>query len=424
MTITKTYNLNKKWYYYLNIYHNFKINFKIMVNMIYYSSIKIVNGGYMEAKKILITYATYGSGHKTVASYIYEYFKKHGNYEIKMLDLMDYENIIGFLSKKAFEQNFKYRTSSAIFSFIYELFDFKTTTLGYKYVVKSIFKNKKMQREIVSFNPDLLISTHFFGNIILGMLNKKKLTHAKIISIITDYHYHEMWLKDEKSIDALIVSNDILKNKLIEKGIAKNKIYAYGIPISETFSSVESLDTIKNKYHVNNGKKIFLFFAGGSIGSSFSYKYLKKLLEKQYDINIIYVCGKNEKLRSKVEKTIDKYHYENVYPLGFSKEVNNLLSIADIVITKPGGLSITESLEMHKPMLLIPGNGGNEIYNARFVSKNGYGINCHTPNKLVKNVGKLLKKPNMVLNMKRKINNYNDNNSIMKIYKLSNKMLK
>lgn len=377
----------------------------------------------MEKYRVLITYATYGSGHKTVANYIYDYLQKHSNYEIKIIDLMDYENIIGLISKKAFEQNFKHRTSSTIFSIIYELFDFKTMTLPYKSVTKSVFKNKKLQEEIVSFNPNLLISTHFFGNIILGMLNRKKLTHTKIISIITDYKSHEMWIKDEKSIDALIVSNDIVKNDLISKGISENKIYSYGIPISEAFASISSPLKIKEKYHVNNGKKTFLFFAGGSMGSSFSYKYFKRLLEEEYDINIIYVCGKNEKLKNKAEKLVSKNNYQYVHPIGFSNEVNNLLNICDVVITKPGGLSITESLELKKPMLLIPGNGGNENYNARFVCKNGYGINCRSPKKLAKTVGKLLKRKHIILNMKRKLTAYSDNSSIEKIYKLSKKML-
>ena len=240
----------------------------------------------MEKKRILITYATYGSGHKTVANYLYDYLVKYSNYEIKMIDLMDYENIVGLISKKMVEQNFKHRTSSAIFSIIYELFDFKTTTLPYKSVTKSIFKNKKLKEEIVSFNPDLLISTHFFGNIILGMLNDKGFTNTKIISIITDYKSHEMWIKDEKSIDALIVTNDIVKNDLISKGINSNKIYSYGIPISESFNNTDANIAIKERYHVKNGKKTFLFFAGGSLGTSFSYKYFKRLLEEEYDINI------------------------------------------------------------------------------------------------------------------------------------------
>lgn len=377
----------------------------------------------MHKKHILITYASYGSGHKTVASYIYDYFKKYGDYEIKIIDLMDYENLVGLISKKVFEKNFKSRTSSIIFSLIYELFDFKAMTVPYKSVTKAVFKNKRLQEEIVAFKPDLLISTHFFGNIILGMLNRKGLTNTKIISIITDYKSHEMWIKDEKSMDAIIVSNDIVKNDLISKGINSNKVYSYGIPLSEAFTNLGENIKIKEKYHVNNGKKTYLFFAGGSIGSTFSYKYLKRLLEEEYDINIIYVCGKNDKLKKKAEELIKKNEYKNALILGFSTEVNNLLNISDVVITKPGGLSITESLEMKKPMLLIPGNGGNEIYNARFVCKNGYGINCNTPRKLAKTVGKTLKRKHIILNMRRKLNNYNDNRAIEKIYKLAKKIL-
>ena len=377
----------------------------------------------MKKKKVLITYATYGSGHKTVANYIYDYLNKHSNYEVKIIDLMDYENIIGHISKKMYEKNFKSIISGIIFSIIYEVFNTKATTMPYKPVTKSIFKNKKLKEDIISFKPDLLISTHFFGNIILGMLNKKKLTNAKIISIITDYKSHEMWLKDEKSIDAIVVSNDIVKKELVDKKIDSNKIYSYGIPISEKFSYYEKEEIIKNKYQIKNNKKTFLFFAGGSNGSTFSLIYLKRLLEESYDINIIYVCGKNEKIKNKAEKIVKKNNYQNVKIIGFSNEVNNLMNISDVVITKPGGISITEILEMKKPMLLIPGNGGNEIYNARFVCKNGYGLNCKTPRKLAKNVGKLIRRKNMLLKMNKNLNNYNDNKSIEKIYNLSKKIL-
>ena len=377
----------------------------------------------MKRKKVLITYATYGSGHKTVANYIYDYLIKHSDYEVKIIDLMDYENIVGLISKKAFDQNFKSKISSFIFSIVYTLFDNKPATIPYRQITNAIFKNKKLKEDIVEFNPDLLISTHFFGHIVLGMLNKKNLTHAKIISIITDYKSHEMWLKDEKSLDAIIVSNDIVKNDLIEQKIDSKKIYSYGIPIKENFSNITNIQEVKEKYKVNNNKKTFLFFAGGSAGSSFSYRYFKRLLEEEFDINIIYVCGKNENLKKKEEKLVKNYRYKNVHVLGFSNEVNNLLSISDIVITKPGGISITECLEVKKPMLLIPGNGGNEIYNANFVCKNGYGLNCLTSRRLVKNVNKVLKRKTLLYSMNKKLEKYNNNKSVEKIYNLSKKIL-
>lgn len=377
----------------------------------------------MKKKKVLITYATYGSGHKTVANYIYDYLNKHSNYEVKIIDLMDYENIIGLISKKAFEQNFKSQFSCFMFSLTYALFNNKPATIPYKQITKAIFKNKKLQKDIIDFNPDLLISTHFFGHIVLGMINKKKKTNCKIISIITDYISHEMWLKDEKSLDAIIVSNDIVKKELVNKRISPKKVYPYGIPIKEDFSNVSNIEEIKNKYKIDNDNKTFLFFAGGSAGSSFSYKYFKRLLEEKLDINVIYVCGKNESLQRKAEKLVKKNEYQNVKVIGFSTEVNNLLAISDVVITKPGGISITECLESKKPMILIPGNGGQEIYNAKFVCRNGYGLNSKMPRQFIKNVNKLVKRKTLIYSMNKKLEKYNDNKSVEKIYKLSTKLI-
>ena len=73
-------------------------------------------------------------------------------------------------------------------------------------------------------------------------------------------------------------------------------------------------------------------------------------------------------------------------------------------------------------MLLIPGNGGNEIYNAKFVCKNGYGINCKTPRRLAKTINKILKRKHLLNNMKNKLNKYDNNKSIEKIFKLIKKM--
>lgn len=377
----------------------------------------------MKKKKVLILYATYGSGHKSVAMSIYNYFLNKKKYDVKILDIMEYENIVGYLSKKAFEQNFKHK-SSILFSMIYEIFDRKSTTMPYKHIVKSLFKNKKLESEICEFNPDLVISSHFFGSTIVAGYNKKSLIDSKLITILTDYVSHELWIKDVKYTDAFIVSSDIMKNELIEKGVNRRIIYPYGIPINMQYDNKYDIESIKKKYKVLNDKKTILMFAGGSLGSNFSYTYFRSLLECEYDINIIFVCGKNEELREKCENIVNNNEYKNVCILGFSNEVDQLLSVSDIVITKPGGLNVTECLEMKKPMLLIQGNGGQEIYNARFICRNGYGINCKRVKKLTKMVGRLISHPNILNNMYKRLDKYKKNNSIEKVYELSDKMLR
>ena len=332
-------------------------------------------------------------------------------------------NAIGRISQKAFENNFKSTNGHFFFTIFYNMFNHKVTTYPYKFYAQVILKNKKLKEEITTFNPDLVISSHFFGHIIATIYKNSGLINPKIISIITDYASHEMWLKNEKELDAIIVSNNIVAAELIKKKIDKDKIYPFGIPILENFNQEIDIAEVKKKYQVNNDKLTFLFFAGGSIGASFTYNYLKELLERKYDINVIFVCGKNEEIKERVECLVKAEQYNNVTVIGFSNEVNKLLKISDVVISKPGGLCLTECLEMKKPILVIPGSGGQEIYNAKFICKNGYGINCNKATKLADVVGRLLKRPGILNNLNKNLSKYEENKSVEKIYDLSNKLL-
>ena len=376
-----------------------------------------------KTKKILITYASYGSGHKSVAEYVEDYFKEHSkNFEIKVIDVMDYASIFAKINQKMFNLNFKFNNSLSS-TIGYEISDNKLVTAPYKEITRTFLKSK-LKSEILNFNPDVMISTHFLGSILMGIINKKYDTNTKIITILTDYASHAMWLKNHKRESAFIVSNEIVKQELIEYGIPESKIYPYGIPLSSKFRQVDDITKTKEKYKVNNGKLTCLFFGGGSLGSSFSYSYFKQLLKENLDINIIFVSGKNEKLKTKCNNYVKENNINNVKVLGFTKDISNLLNIADFVITKPGGLSVTEALEMKTPMVLIPGNGGQENHNARFITKNKFGIRARNPYSMAKKTSKIVKNPKLIKEMYNNLKKYEDNKSVEKLFKLVCKMEK
>ena len=233
-----------------------------------------------------------------------------------------------------------------------------------------------------------------------------------------------MWLKNHKRENAFIVSNEIVKQQLIKYGIPENKIYPYGIPLSSKFRHVDDPLKIKEKYKVNNNKLTCLFFGGGSLGASFSYSYFKQLIKENLDINIIFVSGKNEKLKEKCENYVKEIQIKNVTILGFTKDISNLLNIADFVITKPGGLSVTEALEMKTPMILIPGNGGQENHNAKFIIKNKFGIRVRNQYSLAKKTTKLVQNPKLIKEMYNNLKKYEENKSVEKLFKLVLKMEK
>ena len=373
-------------------------------------------------KKILITYASYGSGHKTVANYIYEYFKEHGDYDLKIVDVMDYASPIGKINLKLFNMIFKFQFSLPA-TIGYELSDNKIVTAPYKIYTKACL-NKKLQKDFLEYNPDLLIATHFFGGIMMGSINKKYHTKTKIITIITDYSSNCMWLQNHKYEDYIVVSNEIVKQEVLKFGVDEKKICPFGIPLSSKFKITDDKEKIKLKYNIKNNKPIILFFGGGSIGSSFTYNYLKAILKLKLDINIIFVAGKNVELQNKVNDLVMKENTPNITVLGFTNDVSNLLNIATLVITKPGGLSVTEALEMKTPMILIPGNGGQENYNANFVTKNKFGLRVRTPFQLSRVMKKINNNPEIVQNMYNNLKNQEENKSIEKLFNLVEKELK
>lgn len=380
----------------------------------------------MKKRKILIAYATYGSGHKTVAEYVYQYFKKNNSkdeLDIRIIDILDYSNKLGVLAKNLFEKSFQLKGSFA-FNTIYELFDHRLTTINYKFLTRTLF-SKELEDYIIDFEPDILISSHFFASIMMEIINQKYNINTKIVTIITDYQSHQMWIKNKNKSTAYIVSNEIVKQQLINDNIKKEKIYPFGIPLSSSFKSVScNINEVKKNYNINNNKPTYLFFAGGGMGASYSYDYLKKILELKLNVNMIFVCGKNEKLKSRAEYLVKNRDYQNVLVFGYTNDVFNLMSIADLVITKPGALILTESLELRKPLLLIPGAGGQENYNAKFIKRNGFGTNCRNPRKTSKYIKKIYDNPKILEKYKYNLNNYEENKSIDKIYKLVISLLK
>ena len=373
-------------------------------------------------KKILIAYASYGSGHKTAAEYIYNYFLEHADYEVKIVDVMDYASLIGKINLALFNLSFKHQ-NSLMNTIGYEISDNKIVTSPYKQITNVCVK-KEIKQDFLEYNPDILIATHFFGGIIMGQLKKKYHLKTKIITVITDYQSNCMWLQNNKMEDYFIVSNEIVKKDLLKFNIPEEKICPFGIPLSSKFKNVDKdKNKIKYKYNIKNNKPIILFFAGGSMGSMFSYKYLKALLKLNLNLNIIFVAGKNVELYNKCNKYLKQENIKNTTLLGFTNDVTNLLNIATLVVTKPGGLSVTEALEMKTPMILIPGNGGQEIYNAKFVTKNKFGVRTYNTYNFAKTIKKIMENPKLIQKMYQNLKKHEKNQSVEKLFNLVKKEL-
>lgn len=375
-------------------------------------------------KRVLIIYAPYGSGHKSIADKINNYLEEHSDLEVKVFDVAKYSNLLGKLSIRIFDV-FTRHSFHKTFSFIYDIADNRLASLSQMKLVKKAFDNEKLRKEIADFNPDLTISTHFFGGNIISYYNKLGITDSLIMTVITDYVSHSYWRKDHQSQDAFIVANDIMKNVMIKKGIDGKKIYPFGLPFDrKNMENLDSKEEVMFKYNIDSAKKTYLFFGGGAMGSMGSLDYLKALIWQDLPINIIFISGRNQKLEEKARRYVMKKKASNVKVLGFTKDVYNLLNVSDVVISKPGGATLTECIDMRVPLILIPGNGGPEKYNARYICKKKYGCKVMSPIGLASAVKKTLKKEKLVIKWRENMQKHDKNESTKKILELALKMLK
>lgn len=375
-------------------------------------------------KRILLTYAMYGNGHRAIAEYIESYFKAQDpELEILAIDLLKYSTpILGSISQKV--TDFFLLKFPTGWSFIYNLFDTKISSAIANKTSMSLFKNKRMKKIITDFNPDMTISTHFFGSSLIDYYNRKGITNSKLITVVTDYEAHSLWLKGYKREQAIIVGDKDEVNYLVKKGVDRKKIKPIGIPINPITSNDFNIEKSIKKYGFDGTRPICLFFGGGGNGGTLSLPYIRKIIKSDLDIDFIYVAGKNQKSKEKVDRWISEYGVKNIKTLGFVNNVPELLQICDFVVSKPGGAQSTESLYFKKPIIMINCSGGQEVANYKYFVKNGYGRRFRTSfmfNRFMKNISD---NPNIIEKMKKNMSKNRNNEAMEKLYKIALQHLK
>ena len=225
--------------------------------------------------------------------------------------------------------------------------------------------------------PDVIISTHPFVSHMCAYLKRKGKTTAKIISVMTDYGIHNMWLEENKYIDKLMVATDEMKGDCVrEYGVPETKIFVTGIPVSKRFSETFDKYEILKELGLVHGKTTLLFFAGGGLGLGKSEGIFEELVNSDYDFQLIAVTGKNEKQKERFENIANKSS-KSIVVLGYTDKVPELMSASDFVITKPGGLTSTECLAMQKPMIIINPIPGQEEQNSIYFTNNGTALRTY-----------------------------------------------
>jgi processive 1,2-diacylglycerol beta-glucosyltransferase len=219
---------------------------------------------------------------------------------------------------------------------------------------------------INNYNPSVIVCTHTFPLQMLSNLKRKGKIPMPVIGIVTDFVNHLFWKLE--GIDAFIVAHDYIRNDMIKMGISKDKIFTYGIPVAGDFLKRRDRSSLLYEFELQN--KLTLLIMGGSLGFGEVRDIFASLLECNRDIQIIAVTGQNRKLKSQLEE-LSFNTEKNVKILSYSDRISDLMDVSDFIITKPGGVTISEALVKKLPILVISPIPGQEEKNARFLINTG-----------------------------------------------------
>ena len=308
--------------------------------------------------KILVIHATAGAGHKKAAEAIFHGVQAKGGHDVRLVDALDYTNPF---FKKTYPQVYIFLVTRLpwAWGFFFSLLDIPWIQPLMKGVRRLYngFNAQALQKFLIQEQFDGVITTHFLSAEVCAYLKREGKIKSKIICVVTDFDAHRIWVN--AGIDAYTAACEYTKNKLIALGVPSEKIFTTGIPTDAKFAQKPDQLALKKKLGTQDGL-LTILIATGSFGMG-PIEELIKLLESY---QLLIVCGQNRDLYERLKPLAQK----NVHILGLVDNMDELMSVSDVMVTKPGGLSISEALVKKLPMLFFSAIPGQEINNIKVLS--------------------------------------------------------
>ena len=395
-------------------------------------------------KKVLIMSASTGGGHNRAARAIKEELTNKSingiTIDCEIIDSLKIVNgTMDKLISRGYEKSAKYTPKA--WGGVYKLTESNLISRNeFKDNPLTSIISRKLKKLVEIKKPDLIIGTHAFPMIALSTLKKHSQLHTDgetntfaegfhryyedlnippLMTVLTDYTTNSAYIQNE--IDYYIAGHEYVKELLIEDGIDEEKIKPYGIPVEKSFLTNRDRETVLSELNLDPNKFTVLLM-GGSFGAGNIKETLDELVSIGRDFQIIVITGRNKSLKEKLEKsllssetTIDK----NICVLGFTDKMNDLLSSVDILVSKPGGLTTTESLLKEVPMIIPYFIPGQEEENLDFLSNCGASLRTSKKYTLSVILKVLIDNPDRIKMLKENIKSIKKLNASQDIAKLA-----
>jgi len=257
--------------------------------------------------------------------------------------------------------------------------------------------HEKIEKLIRRHRPQAVVCTQAFP---CGMVADYKMSHRRdilIIGVLTDFSPHSYWINE--GVDYYVVPSEEVKERLVAKGAAPERVRVYGIPLRPRFNEPVDRTVIAGKMGLDPAAPTILVMGGGQ-GLGPIKKIVKSLGRMNMYVQIIVLSGINKKILNSLRRyaaAADK----RILVFEFVNNVEELMTLADLIITKSGGMTTAESLAKGLPMVIVNPIPGQEMRNADFLIQQGIGIRVHDVDDVGKEAEVLLRSPERLAAMRK-----------------------
>jgi processive 1,2-diacylglycerol beta-glucosyltransferase len=314
--------------------------------------------------KVLLLYASLGAGHKRAAQAIQEVLQQN-SISAESRDLLDF--LPGPMGPfYSWSYTFMVDRARWLWSAFYRWMDHPSRPYEPARSITQRWQFPKLLRYLQEEKYTHVIATHFTPAALLTDWRKDSEVSSKVYSMVTDYIAHRCWKRD--GLDHYFVAREEVALQLGDAGIPLSKITACGIPVSPAFSEPLSREEARTRWECKMDESVLLVLTSG-LKLAKAEELLADLKEVKGNVRFLVSAGKDPAREQKLKDFCSDDPRFTIF--GFSPKIPEMMRAADLLISKPGGLTVSEALAVGLPQILFSPIPGQEEANAEFSEKNG-----------------------------------------------------
>ena len=341
-------------------------------------------------KKILILSTSAGTGHLRAAAALEKACHEiPGIAEVAHVDALAFTNKLfrDFYSKLYIKL---VQDAPTLLGWWYEKSDEPWKTDRMRLLLDRL-NTRPLVRLLSKMQPDIIVCTHFMPAEIISHLITKKVIQAKLSIVVTDYDFHAMWLS--RAFHRYFVALEETKAYLTALGFPGDRITVSGIPVDPDFGKNQDKPSLRRKLGLRQDSPVILVSAG-ALGVNPAEQVVKSLRQMPHRAQVVVISGKNPEAKARVEAellqsaaTPSKVEFK---VLGYVDDMPAWMGAADLLVSKPGGMTSAEAMASGLPMVIYDPIPGQEERNCDQLLEKGAAIKCNEIIILGYKVGKLL----------------------------------